>query len=105
MIKLVFLTFLILSFRSFSSERLAPPLIKKNIKTKEDTLRMSSREKLNLIFLPGLSTKENATEFSGRGVGMDVVKENLKAIKAHVSLESEKNKGNKFTINLHKRIP
>ena len=105
MIRVLFLTFIILSFRSFSSERLAPPLIKKNIKTKEDTLRMSSREKLNLIFLPGLSTKENATEISGRGVGMDVVKENLKAIKAHLSLESEKNKGTKFTITLYKRTP
>ena len=91
--------------RGINEDIIAEQAIKKGLKTKEDTLRMSSSEKLNLIFLPGLSTKEHATEISGRGVGMDVVKENLKAIKAHLSLESEKNKGTKFTITLHKRTP
>ena len=49
---------------------------------------MSVEEKLNLIFLPGFSTKEQATEISGRGVGMDVVKQNLEIIGAEVNNSS-----------------
>ena len=63
---------------------------------------MTKDEKLNLIFLPGFSTKEEATELSGRGVGMDVVKENLKTIGAQLKVESEINKGTKFIIQIDK---
>ena len=50
---------------------------------------MTEREIFNLLTLPGFSTKESVTEFSGRGVGMDVVKKNIEKIGGTVSIESK----------------
>lgn len=61
----------------------------------------SDREVYNMIFLPGFSTKEKVTEFSGRGVGMDVVMQNIAAIGGSVSIESELGKG----MNVLLKIP
>ena len=54
---------------------------------------MTDKEIYNLIFLPGFSTNENVTEFSGRGVGMDVVTKNLEAIGGSVSIDSVEGAG------------
>lgn len=61
----------------------------------------TDREVYNMIFLPGFSTKEKVTEFSGRGVGMDVVMQNIAAIGGSVSIESEPGKG----MNVLLKIP
>jgi len=53
-----------------------------------------------LIFLPGFSTKDQATEISGRGVGMDVVKTTVEKLGGSLKLISEKGKGTKVRINL-----
>jgi two-component system chemotaxis sensor kinase CheA len=53
----------------------------------------SEKEIFNLLMLPGFSTKETVTEFSGRGVGMDVVKKNIEKIGGTVTIESTKGKG------------
>ncbi len=53
-----------------------------------------------LIFLPGFSTKEEVTEVSGRGVGMDVVKNVVESLNGSVSIESQKDKGTRVTIRL-----
>ncbi len=60
--------------------------------TKEETLR--------LIFEPGLSTKEQASNLSGRGVGMDVVRRNIEALRGTVELESELGEGTTVTVIL-----
>jgi two-component system chemotaxis sensor kinase CheA len=58
-------------------------------------------EALNdLIFLPGFSTADKTTDLSGRGVGMDVVRRNIKQLGGTVELRSEKGKGTCFTISL-----
>ncbi len=54
---------------------------------------MTDREIYSLIFLPGFSTKENVSEFSGRGVGMDVVSQNIEAVGGAVWVESEPGRG------------
>lgn len=59
-------------------------------KSQED---MTDREIFNLIFLPGFSTKDSITEFSGRGVGMDVVTKNIETIGGSVSVDSVPEKG------------
>ncbi|MBK5970266.1 MULTISPECIES: chemotaxis protein CheA [Thiorhodovibrio] len=64
----------------------------------EDVL--SHEETLRLIFEPGLSTKDTASNLSGRGVGMDVVRRNIEALRGSVELESELGKGTKVTIIL-----
>ncbi len=66
-----------------------------------DGSQMSSREIYNLIFLPGFSTADKVTDISGRGVGMDVVRQNLEAIKGKVDIASTSGQGS--TISL--RIP
>jgi two-component system chemotaxis sensor kinase CheA len=59
----------------------------------EDAARMSERELLNLIFLPGFSTADKVTQFSGRGVGMDVVRTNIEKIGGTVDIESRLGRG------------
>ena len=50
--------------------------------------------------IPGFSTKEKATEFSGRGVGMDVVKTNIEKLSGKIKIESTLGKGTSFTLNI-----
>jgi two-component system chemotaxis sensor kinase CheA len=61
---------------------------------------MSDKEIYNLIFLPGFSTNESVTEFSGRGVGMDVVIKNLESIGGSVSVESTEGEGTLVTMKI-----
>lgn len=61
---------------------------------------LSQQEIHNLIFAPGLSTKEQATNLSGRGVGMDVVKRNIEALRGTVSVDSVEGQGTSITIQL-----
>jgi two-component system chemotaxis sensor kinase CheA len=61
---------------------------------------MSDKDIFNLIFLPGFSTKENITEFSGRGVGMDVVTKNLTSIRGSISVESTEEVGTAITMKI-----
>ncbi|WKY48577.1 chemotaxis protein CheA [Eubacteriaceae bacterium ES3] len=61
----------------------------------------SEKEILSLIMAPGFSTKEQVTEFSGRGVGMDVVKKNIEKVGGSISIESEKGSG----TNIFLKIP
>jgi len=61
---------------------------------------MSDKDIYNLIFLPGFSTKEDITEYSGRGVGMDVVTQNIAAVGGTVSIDSVYGKGSAITIKI-----
>jgi len=63
-------------------------------------VELSDREAYHLIFHPGLSTKEVITEFSGRGVGMDVVAKNIEQIGGTIYLDSELGKGTRITIKI-----
>ncbi len=60
----------------------------------------SDKEIFNLILLPGFSTNENVTEFSGRGVGMDVVRKNIEQVGGTINISSERGKGTTFTIKI-----
>lgn len=61
---------------------------------------LSDKEIYNLILLPGFSMKENVTEFSGRGVGMDVVTKNIEAVGGVVSIESVEGEGTTITLKI-----
>jgi len=56
--------------------------------------------KLHLVFLPGLTTAEEVTEYSGRGVGMDVVADTVKKMGGRVEIESQPGKGTHLTVSL-----
>lgn len=64
----------------------------KNLLTKPE-MDYTEKEIFNLLTAPGFSTKENVSEFSGRGVGMDVVKKNVEKIGGTVTIESVKGQG------------
>ncbi len=61
---------------------------------------LTDEEAILLIFKPGFSTKEQATDVSGRGVGMDVVKTNIEQIGGSIVFESKLGKGSKLTAHL-----
>ncbi len=63
-----------------------------------DTL--SDAEIYELIFLPGFSTADKTTDVSGRGVGMDVVRRNVKSLGGAIEVSSESGRGSRFTITL-----
>lgn len=60
----------------------------------------SNREVYNFLLMPGFSTNEVVTEYSGRGVGMDVVKKNVEKIGGDVSISSEPGKGTKVLFKI-----
>lgn len=62
--------------------------------------QLTKNDVLNLIFLPGLSTREEASDYSGRGVGMDVVKTNLSKLGGVIDVYSEIDIGTKLTLTL-----
>lgn len=74
--------------------------ITKGLITLEEAEKMSEDAIINLIFLPGFSTKDVSTELSGRGVGMDVVKSNVAKLNGYVEIFTEKDKGTTFRISL-----
>ncbi len=61
---------------------------------------LSDEEVVNLIFAPGFSTVEKITNLSGRGVGMDVVKKNITALRGTVDVSTVPGEGSRFTIRL-----
>lgn len=61
---------------------------------------MTDKEIYNLIFLPGFSTKDNVSEFSGRGVGMDVVAKNIETVGGSISVESTPGKGSTIILKI-----
>jgi two-component system chemotaxis sensor kinase CheA len=61
---------------------------------------MTDREIFNLILLPGFFTKEAVTEFSGRGVGMDVVAKNIESVGGSIHVESVEGSGTTITLRI-----
>lgn len=74
--------------------------LKKNILTQSEIENMKKDELYELIFKPGFSTRDIATDISGRGVGLDVVRSNLLHLKGHVSVKSEPGKGTVFYLKV-----
>ena len=66
----------------------------------EDAARMTDDEAINLIFGAGLSTAAKATEVSGRGVGLDIVRNNIEALNGYVIINTEVGRYTKFTLRL-----
>ena len=61
---------------------------------------LNEQQAFELIFLPGFSTREEANDVSGRGVGMDVVKRNVQSLGGSIIVDSVKGQGTRFTIRL-----
>lgn len=81
-------------------QKLISKAIEKGIIKPDEAATFSKREAFQLIFAPGFSTAKVVTSVSGRGVGMDVVRTNIQALKGMVDIESEVDKGTTFIIKL-----
>jgi two-component system chemotaxis sensor kinase CheA len=81
-------------------DRIARKALEKGVVSPEQLRSMERREILELIFLPGFSTRDAASDISGRGVGMDVVNSNLKRINGSVELDSTPGEGTCVTLKL-----
>jgi two-component system chemotaxis sensor kinase CheA len=74
--------------------------VEKGLITAENAEGMSEREALWLIFRSGFSTKQEVTDLSGRGVGMDVVREHIERLHGMIDVESTLGEGSKFTLSV-----
>ncbi|WP_298437117.1 chemotaxis protein CheA [Geobacter sp.] len=86
--------------KGIDPDRIARKAKEKGLVTDEQLAAMGQREILDLIFLPGFSTKEKATDLSGRGVGMDVVRTNIKKLNGIIDIKSELGQGSEFILKL-----
>jgi len=86
--------------KGMSAERIRAKAVDKGLISEEEANTLDERQSLNLIFLPGFSTKTQVSDVSGRGVGMDVVKTNIQKLNGSVEIRSEPGKGSVFLISL-----
>jgi chemotaxis protein histidine kinase CheA/FixJ family two-component response regulator len=82
------------------AQRVKQKALQKRLITAEQAQNMSNLDIYDLLFLPGFSTKDQADDLSGRGVGMDVVKTKLTEIRGTINTDSNLGKGTSFTIRL-----
>ncbi len=86
--------------RGMRPEVIRNKAVEKGLITTEVANTLDESQCLELIFLPGFSTKDQISSVSGRGVGMDVVKTNIQKLNGVVNIESEPGKGTVLTISL-----
>ena len=81
-------------------DRLRQKAVQKGLVDPAAAQQMTPEECLDLIFLPGFSTKEQISDLSGRGVGMDVVRSRIRELNGHVAIESKVGQGTCFRIRV-----
>lgn len=85
--------------RGLNRANIIKKAIEKGLTTKQEN-EITDKEAFGFILLPGFSTKEQVTEYSGRGVGMDVVRTNITNIGGSIVVESEEGKGSTITLHI-----
>ena len=86
--------------RGVDLERLRAKVVDRGLTTAAMAGRLSEAELLDFLFLPGFSTKEQVTEISGRGVGLDVVQSMVHSVRGSVRVASRPGKGTRFILQL-----
>ncbi|MES1985359.1 MAG: chemotaxis protein CheA [Pseudomonadota bacterium] len=86
--------------KGIDTDALVRKAVQNGTVTPDTAARMTEQEKLDLIFLPGLSTAKSVTAVSGRGVGMDVVRANVERIGGVIALENQPGRGLKITLRV-----
>ncbi len=86
--------------KGIDRQKLIAKAIEQGIITFEEASRMNESEGLNLVFHPGLSTAQQVTSVSGRGVGMDVVHSVMERLKGSVSIQSKRGEGTSFYLKM-----
>lgn len=86
--------------KGIDTDRVVRKAVEKGLVSPERSRTISKREALDLVFLPGMSTAETVSNVSGRGVGMDVVRSNVKKLNGTVELESAPGQGTKIQLRV-----
>lgn len=86
--------------KGINLEKVKAAALRKGAVGEETLARMSDEDALQLIFASGVSTAEKVTDISGRGVGMDVVRNNIQNLSGSVEVHTEEGIGSRFRINL-----
>lgn len=86
--------------RGIDPRRIRAKALEKGFFTKDELDRMSDTEVLRIIMEPGFSTAEKATETSGRGVGMDVVRKNVERLNGMIEISSKAGQGTRMRIKI-----
>ncbi|MFY2508078.1 chemotaxis protein CheA [Vibrio pectenicida] len=81
-------------------EKLRGIAVDRGMMDEDAASRLNNKECFNLIFMPGFSSKEQISDISGRGVGMDVVKTAINGLNGSIDIDSELGKGTKITIKV-----
>ncbi len=81
-------------------DKLRAIAVKRGVMDEDAASRLTDKECFNLIFMPGFSSKEQISDISGRGVGMDVVKTAINTLNGSIDIDSEMGKGTKITIKV-----
>ena len=87
-----------------NKEKIIEKAIKNGLISSSEAERYSEQEIFHLLFAPGISTAEQITDISGRGVGMDVVKQNVESINGQIHIESVLGQGSVFTLEIPKKV-
>jgi len=82
------------------AEALRQKAVERGLITEEVAARLSRHECFDLMMLPGLSSREEVSNISGRGVGMDVVKTRISELNGNVEIDSERGKGTTFKVQV-----
>lgn len=86
--------------KGIDHEKIRRSAVEKGLISSDEADRMSVKDALNLIFIPGFSTAKQVSNISGRGVGMDVVKTNISKINGIISIDSEVGRGTTILFRL-----
>ncbi len=86
--------------RGIDVEKVKRKAVEKGLITQSEAEAMSDEEAMMLIFTPGFSTRDQATEVSGRGVGMDVVRTTVEKLGGNLKIYSERGRGTRIRIQL-----
>jgi len=86
--------------RGIDPERIRQAVIGRGLANSEVAARLSDAELLDFLFLPGFTMKENVTEISGRGVGLDVVQDMIRQVRGLVRVTPQPGGGTRFKLEL-----
>lgn len=86
--------------RGIDVDRVKAKAIERGLISADKADRLSQREVVDLIFAPGLSTAAQATEVSGRGVGMDIVRRDIESLGGRIEVETSPGRGTTFRLRL-----
>jgi two-component system, chemotaxis family, sensor histidine kinase and response regulator PixL len=86
--------------RGINLEKIRMKAIQKRLVTEEEAKLLNEEQIYDLMFSPGFSTADKVSELSGRGVGLDAVRTQVRSLKGNISITSETGKGTTFTLRL-----